>query len=48
MSSIERVTRALEEIRNGKMVMIHGKFQRLNERQGHKQLEETLVMLRSL
>ncbi len=48
IADVEIKERKLMLTRNGKMVMIHGKFPRLNERQGHKQLEETLVMLRSL
>jgi transcription-repair coupling factor (superfamily II helicase) len=34
--------------RNGKMVMIQGKFPRLTAKEGHKQLIETLAMLRTL
>lgn len=34
--------------RNGKHVMVEGKFPRLTAREGHKQLAEALVMLRSL
>jgi transcription-repair coupling factor (superfamily II helicase) len=34
--------------RNGKFVMIQGKFPRLSAREGHKQLAEALTMLRTL
>jgi transcription-repair coupling factor (superfamily II helicase) len=34
--------------RNGKFVMINGKFPRLTEKAGYKQLAETLEMLRTL
>jgi len=45
---VEIKDRKLMITRNGKLVMIEGKFPRLTERQGHKQLAETLTMLRSL
>jgi transcription-repair coupling factor (superfamily II helicase) len=35
-------------LRNGKFVMIQGKFPRLSAREGHKQLAEALTMLRTL
>jgi transcription-repair coupling factor (superfamily II helicase) len=34
--------------RNGKFVMIQGKFPRLTEKAGYRQLAETMTMLRSL
>lgn len=48
ITDVEIKDRKLMLTRNGQMVMIHGKFPRLNERQGHKQLAEALTMLRSL
>lgn len=48
ISEVEIKDRKLMLTRNGKLVMIHGKFPRLAERLGHKQLAETLTMLRSL
>ncbi len=48
ITDVEIKERKLMLTRNGQMVMIHGKFPRLNERQGHKQLAEALTMLRSL
>lgn len=48
ITDVEIKDRKLMLTRNGQMVMIHGKFPRLTERQGHKQLAETLTMLRSL
>jgi transcription-repair coupling factor (superfamily II helicase) len=35
-------------MRNSKYVMLDGKFPRLTERSGYKQLDEALKMLRSL
>ncbi|MES2505478.1 MAG: transcription-repair coupling factor [Verrucomicrobiota bacterium] len=48
ITDVEIKDRKLMLTRNGQMVMIHGKFPRLNERPGHKQLAEALTMLRSL
>jgi len=48
VTDVEIKDRKLMITRNGKLVMIEGKFPRLTERQGHKQLAETLTMLRSL
>nr|WP_184206116.1 transcription-repair coupling factor [Prosthecobacter dejongeii] len=48
ITDVEIKERKLMLTRNGQMVMVHGKFPRLNERQGHKQLTEALMMLRSL
>jgi len=48
ISEIEIRERKLMLTRNGKLVMIQGKFPRLNAREGHKQLAETLAMLRTL
>lgn len=48
ISDIEIKDRKLMLTRNNKFVMIQGKFPRLNEKAGYKQLAETLTMLRSL
>ncbi len=48
ISDIEIKDRKLMLTRNGKLVMLNGKFPRLTTREGHKQLAETLVMLRTL
>lgn len=48
ITDIEIKDRKLMLTRNDKFVMIHGKFPRLTEKAGHKQLAETLAMLRSL
>ncbi len=47
ITAVEIKDRKLMLTRNGQFVMLHGKFPRLNDRRGHKQLEETLVLLRS-
>ena len=48
ISDVEIKDRKLMLSRNGKFVMIQGKFPRLNSREGHKQLDEALAMLRTL
>lgn len=48
ITDIEIKDRKLMLSRNGKFVMIQGKFPRLAEKVGYKQLAETLLMLRSL
>ena len=48
ITDIEIKDRKLMLSRNGKFVMIQGKFPRLTEKAGYKQLAETLTMLRSL
>lgn len=48
ISDVEIKDRKLMLTRNGKLVMMDGRFPRLAEKAGHKQLAETLVMLRSL
>ena len=48
ISDVEIKERKLMLTRNGKLVMIQGKFPRLTAKEGHKQLIETLAMLRSL
>lgn len=48
VTDVEIKERKLMLTRNGQMVMIHGKFPRLAEKLGYKQLMETLTMLRSL
>ena len=40
--------RSLLRMSNGKLVMLNGKFPRLTAKEGHKQLAETLAMLRTL
>ena len=48
ISDIEIKDRKLMLTRNGNFVMLNGKFPRLTERAGHKQLAEALSMVRSL
>ena len=48
ITDIEIKDRKLMLTRNGKFVMINGKFPRLTEKAGYKQLTETLDMLRTL
>lgn len=48
ISDVEIRERKLMLTRNGKHVMIDGKFPRLTAKEGHKQLAEALAMLRSL
>ncbi len=48
ITDIEIKDRKLMLTRNGKFVMINGKFPRLTEKAGYKQLAETLEMLRTL
>jgi transcription-repair coupling factor (superfamily II helicase) len=48
ISEVEIKDRKLMLTRNNKFVMLNGKFPRLTERQGYKQLREALAMLRSL
>jgi transcription-repair coupling factor (superfamily II helicase) len=48
ITAVEIKDRKLMLTRNGQLVMPGGKFPRLNERLGHKQLEETLRLLRTL
>ncbi len=48
ISDLEIKERKLMLTRNGKLVMLNGKFPRLTTREGHKQLAETLAMLRTL
>lgn len=48
VSDVEIRERKLMLTRNGKHVMIEGKFPRLTAKEGHKQLAEALAMLRSL
>jgi len=48
ISDIEIKDRKLMLSRNGNFVMLNGKFPRLTERAGHKQLAEALSMVRSL
>jgi transcription-repair coupling factor (superfamily II helicase) len=48
ISDVEIKERKLILTRNGKLVMVQGKFPRLNSSQGHKQLEEALEMIRKL
>ena len=48
ISDVEIKDRKLMLTRNGKFVMIQGKFPRLSSREGYKQLAEALAMLRTL
>ena len=48
VTEVEIKERKLMLTRNGKYVMLNGKFPRLKEKAGHKQLAEALQMLRSL
>lgn len=48
ISDVEIKERKLMLTRNGKLVMLNGKFPRLTAKEGHKQLAETLAMLRTL
>jgi transcription-repair coupling factor (superfamily II helicase) len=48
ITDVEIKDRKLMLSRNGKFVMLDGKFPRLTEKAGYKQLTETLTMLRSL
>jgi transcription-repair coupling factor (superfamily II helicase) len=48
ITEVEIKERKLMLTRNQKFVMLNGKFPRLTERQGHKQLAEALAMVRSL
>jgi transcription-repair coupling factor (superfamily II helicase) len=48
VTEVEIKERKLMLMRNGKYVMLDGKFPRLTERSGYKQLEEALRMVRSL
>jgi transcription-repair coupling factor (superfamily II helicase) len=48
ISDVEIKERKLMLTRNGKLVMIQGKFPRLTAKEGHKQLVEALAMLRSM
>ncbi len=48
ISDVEIKDRKLMLSRNGKFVMIQGKFPRLTSREGYKQLAEALAMLRTL
>ena len=48
ITAVEIKDRKLMLTRHGQLVMPGGKFPRLNERLGHKQLEETLRLLRTL
>ena len=48
VTEVEIKERKLMLTRNGKFVMLNGKFPRLTEKAGFRQLEETLKMLRSL
>ncbi len=48
ISDIEIKDRKLMLTRNGKLVMVQGKFPRLSAGPGHKQLGEALTMLRTL
>lgn len=48
ISAIEIKERKLMLTRHGQLIMPGGKFPRLTERQGHKQLAEALQMVRSL
>lgn len=48
ISEVEIRERKLMLSRNGKHVMIEGKFPRLTAKEGHKQLAEALAMLRTL
>ncbi|MEZ5385212.1 MAG: transcription-repair coupling factor [Prosthecobacter sp.] len=48
ISDVEIKDRKLMLTRNGKLVMVQGKFPRLSAGPGHKQLAEALTMLRSL
>jgi hypothetical protein len=48
ISDVEIKERKLILTRNGKLVMVQGKFPRLNSPLGHKQLEEALELIRSL
>ncbi len=48
ISEIEIKERKLMLTRNGKLVMVQGKFPRLSATTGHKQLEEALAMIRTL
>ncbi|MFO1485640.1 MAG: transcription-repair coupling factor [Verrucomicrobiaceae bacterium] len=48
ISDVEIKERKLMLTRNGRHVMVQGKFPRLSNVPGHKQLEEALVMLRTL
>jgi hypothetical protein len=44
---VEIEDRKLKLSRNGKFVMLNGKFPRLTSKVGHQQLAETLRMLRA-
>ena len=48
ISDVEIKERKLILTRNGKLVMVQGKFPRLKATPGHKQLEEALEMIKSL
>jgi transcription-repair coupling factor (superfamily II helicase) len=48
VTEVEIKDRKLMLTRNGKYVMLDGKFPRLTEKSGYKQLSEALTMLRSL
>ncbi len=48
ISDVEIKERKLMLTRNGKLVMIQGKFPRLTAKEGHKQLVEALAMLRAM
>lgn len=48
VTEVEIKERKLMLLRNGKYVMLDGKFPRLTERQGYLQLREALTMLRNL
>jgi transcription-repair coupling factor (superfamily II helicase) len=48
ISEVEIKDRKLMLSRNGSYVMLNGKFPRLAERAGHRQLAEALAMVRSL
>ncbi|MBL9132317.1 MAG: hypothetical protein JNG86_14025, partial [Verrucomicrobiaceae bacterium] len=48
IGDVEFKDRKLILTRNGKLVMVQGKFPRLSSTPGHKQLEEALEMLRTL
>lgn len=48
ISDVEIKERKLMLTRNGRLVMIQGKFPRLSNVPGHKQLAETLEMLRGM
>jgi len=48
ITDVEIKERKLMLTRNGRHVMVNGKFPRLSNGPGHKQLEEALAMLRTL